>query len=128
MQRVLSRIKKLLLTTNNVTLEVRKVFKKYTCCVLFYMIVKLRQSLQWSSKLEVFEIWGYRKILQIKWIEGITNKALLDRIKEGREFWYTIKGRKDKIIGHLLRHDSTTKSVIEDDNENHIGRGRPKME
>lgn len=81
-----------------------------------------------KSKLEGSEIWGHRKILKIKWIERITNKAVLNRIKEKREFWHTIKVRRDKIIGHLLRYDSITKSVKNGDNEGQIGRGRPRME
>ncbi|KAF0764776.1 craniofacial development protein 2-like [Aphis craccivora] len=32
------------------------------------------------------------------------------------------------MIGHLLRHESISKSVIEGDIEGHIGRGRPRIE
>lgn len=31
---------------------------------------------------------------------------LLDRIKEKREIWYTVKVRRDKTVGHLLHYDS----------------------
>ncbi|KAF0765853.1 craniofacial development protein 2-like [Aphis craccivora] len=39
-----------------------------------------------------------------------------------------IRIRRAKMIGHLLRHESLSKTVIEGDVEGHIGRGRPRME
>jgi len=72
-------------------------------------------------------MWSYRKMLKIKWIERITNEAVLDRMKEKRELWCIIQIKRNKMIGHLLRHDSLTKSVIEDDVTGHIRRGRPRM-
>lgn len=48
-------------------------------------------------------------MLKIKWIKRITNEAVLTRIKKKRELWSNIKIKKDKIIRHLLRHDSLTK-------------------
>jgi len=32
------------------------------------------------------------------------------------------------MIGHLLRHESLSETVIEGDVKGHIGRGRPRME
>jgi len=70
-----------------------------------------------KRKLEAFEMWCYRKMLKIKWIERITDEAVLDRIKEKRELWHTIKVRRDKMTGHLLRHDSLTKSVVSEEED-----------
>lgn len=44
-----------------------------------------------------------------------------------RELWQIIKVRRDKMIGHLLCHDSLTKNVLEGSVEDYIGRERPKM-
>lgn len=49
---------------------------------------------------------------KFKWIDRITNEAVLDRIKEERGLWYSIKVRRDKTIRHLLRLYSLTKSII----------------
>jgi len=62
-------------------------------------------------------------MLRIKWIDRITNEAVLNRIKEKRVLGYTIKVRRAKMIEHLLSHDS-----LEGDVEGHIGRGRLRME
>lgn len=49
---------------------------------------------------------------KFKWIDRITNEAVLDRIKEERGLWYSIKVRRDKTIRNLLRLYSLTKSII----------------
>jgi len=58
----------------------------------------------------------------------VTNETVLARVKEKRQFWHRIKVRINKMIGHILRHDSLTKNVIESDVEGYIRRGRPRME
>ncbi|VVC27478.1 Hypothetical protein CINCED_3A011221 [Cinara cedri] len=73
-------------------------------------------------------MWCYRKMLRIKWIDRITNEAVLNRTKEKKILWHTIKVRRAKMIGHLLRHESLSKTILEGDFEGHIGRGRPRME
>lgn len=45
-------------------------------------------------------------MLKTKWIGRITNDAVLDKIKEKIECWHIIGSRRDKMIGHLLRHDA----------------------
>lgn len=48
-----------------------------------------------KSKLDIFEIWRYRKILKIPTIERITNEDVLERIKEKRQLWHTIRIKRD---------------------------------
>ncbi|VVC40587.1 Reverse transcriptase domain [Cinara cedri] len=52
--------------------------------------------------------------------------AIEKRKLEAFEMWCYL--RRAKIIGHLLRHESLSKTVIEGDVEGHIGKGRPRME
>jgi len=110
-------------------LEVRKRFLKiYIWSIALYGCETWTISAIEKRKLEAFEVWCYRKMLRIKWIDRITNEAVLIRIKENKILWHTVKVRRAKMIGHLLRHESLTKTVIEGDVEGHIGRGRPGME
>lgn len=62
-------------------------------------------------KLEAFEVWCYRKTRKVEWIERITNEEVFNGIKE-KPLWNGVRVRRDKIIGHLLRHGSLTKSVV----------------
>jgi hypothetical protein len=73
-------------------LEIRKKF----LTIYFWSIALYGSEISTIStarkiKLEAFEIWCYRKMSKIKWIEKITNEAVLDRIKEKRVLNYTIK-------------------------------------
>jgi len=42
-----------------------------------------------EKKLKTFKMWCYRNILRIKWIDKITNEAILNRIDEKKVLWYT---------------------------------------
>lgn len=45
-------------------------------------------------RLEVFEIWGYRKLSRVKWIDKITSEEVLERLREEQSLWRSIiKGR-----------------------------------
>jgi hypothetical protein len=94
-------------------LEVRKRFLKiYKWSIALYGCETWTISAIEKRKLEAFEMWCYRKMLRIKWIDRITNEAVLNRIKEKKILWHTVKVRRTKMIGHLLRHESLTKTVI----------------
>lgn len=84
-------------------LEVRKSFLKiYVWSIALYGGETWTISATEKRKLEAFEMWCYRKMLRIKWIDRITNEAVLNRIKEKKILWHTIKVRRAKMIGHLL--------------------------
>lgn len=42
-----------------------------------------------KDQLEAFEIWSYRRILRISWVDIITNEEVLGRIKKEKEIWNT---------------------------------------
>jgi len=111
-------------------LEVRKRFLKINVwnIALYYGCEIWTISAIEKRKLEAFEMWCYSKMLRIKWIDRITNEEVINRIKEKKVLWHTIKVRRAKMIGHLPRHESLSKTVIEGDVEGHIGRERPRME
>ncbi|KAF0750315.1 Uncharacterized protein FWK35_00037690, partial [Aphis craccivora] len=81
--------KKHLLTTNSMDLEVRKRFLKiYIWSIALYGCETWTISAIEKRKLEAFEMWCYRKMLRIKWIDRITNEAVLIRIKEKKILWH----------------------------------------
>jgi len=60
-----------------VDLEVRKRFLKiYVWSIALYGCETWTISTIEKRKLEAFEMWCYRKILKIKWIDRITNEAV----------------------------------------------------
>lgn len=52
----------------------------------------------------------------------------MNKIRETRELCHSIKEKKDKMIGHILHHNSLTKSIIKSDVEGNIERRRPRVE
>jgi len=60
----------------------------------------------------------------IPWTERVTNEEVLDRIKDKRHLWKSIQSRRDKIIGHILKHESLLRTIFERELEGHVGWGR----
>ena len=56
------------------------------------------------KRLEAFEMWCYRRMMNIKWMDKITNEEVLGRIGERRTLWKSLKKRRGQMMGHTLRH------------------------
>ena len=56
------------------------------------------------KRLEAFEMWCYRRMMNIKWMDRITNEKVLGRIEEKRTLWKSLKKRRGQMMGHTLRH------------------------
>ena len=75
-------IKTNILTTNSISLEIRKKFlKNYVSNVTLFGSKTWIVNLMEKNRLEAFEMWCLRKILKIPWTERVTNNEILDRVK-----------------------------------------------
>lgn len=88
------------------------------------------QITKWKkNRLEAFEMWCFRKMLKTPWTERVTNEEVLDKVKEKRQLWKCIESRTYiKMIGHILSQESLLKTIIEEDIERYIEKGRPRAE
>jgi hypothetical protein len=50
-----------------------------------------------------FEIWCWRRMEKISWIDRVINKEVLHRVKEDRNILGRIKRSKANWIGHILQ-------------------------
>jgi hypothetical protein len=57
-------------------------------------------------------MWCWRRNEKISWTDRVRNEEVLHRAKEERNILHTIKRRKDKWIGHMLRRKWLLKHVI----------------
>jgi len=57
------------------------------------------------------EMWIWRRIEKISWIQKMPNKEVINRIGEIRTILETIKKRK-KWLGHLLRKHFILRNAI----------------
>ena len=82
---------------------------------------------QAEQRINAFEYKCYRRVLRISWVKKRTNASILQElnIEEG---WLlkTIKRRKLIYFGHLKRHESLERTIMEGYMPGKRGRGRPK--
>jgi len=62
---------------------------------------------------KAFEMWLWRKMEKISWTEKVSNSDVLKRVEEVRCIISTIKQRKCRWLGHVLRHDMLLRDILE---------------
>ena len=55
-----------------------------------------------ARRINAFEIWCYRRLLKISWINRTTNKEVFDRVKERPILLKKIAKRKSSFFGHIV--------------------------
>ena len=79
-----------------------------------------------EKKINAFETKCYRRILRIPWIEKKKPTEILKELKVGQDWLLNnIKARKLSYFGHLKRHDSLEKHILEARLEGKRRKGRP---
>ena len=63
--------------------------------------------------LESFEMWCWRRMEKISWIDHVRNEKVLLHVNEQRNILREIRKRKANWIGHILRRNCLLKQVIE---------------
>jgi len=80
--------KKTLLASRNIILKTRKnLLNTYVWSITLYGCKTWTISTEERKRLESFEMWCYRKMLRISWMDGVTNEEVLARITEGKLIW-----------------------------------------
>lgn len=80
-----------------------------------------------KKRLRSFEMWCWRRLMKVKWTDRRTNEWVLQQIGEKEQLIKIIQERKWKWIGHILRHDSLMREVMEGQLEGRRGRGRRRL-
>jgi len=69
--------------------------------------------------LESFEMWCWRRMEKISWINHVQNEEVLQRVEEKRNIVYTIKRRKANWIPCNLRRNYLLKHITEGNGTKH---------
>ena len=69
-------------------------------------------------------MWVYRRIGRISWKAKKTNKYVLETLGMKRAILGEIKSRQIKYFGHIKRHDTLLKFLLEGKVEGQRARGR----
>ena len=79
-----------------------------------------------SKKITAFEMKCYRKILKISWTEKIRTEEVLSRICiKAPTLLQTVRKLKLRYFGHIKRHETLEKHILEARADGKRGRGRP---
>ena len=78
-----------------------------------------------EAKIEAFEMWSYPRIIRISWKDMKNNAEVLKMIGlKNTELVLRIKKKKMAYYGHVRRHHSLQKLVLEGKMDGKRGRGR----
>ena len=92
-----------LLSGHNLSQELRlRLVRCYVFSVLLYGMEAWTETT--TNKVQAFEMWVYRRILRISWLDKVTNDEVLRRIKKNTELINTTKIRKLPYFGHIMRN------------------------
>jgi len=73
--------------------------------------MELRQADK--ERLEAFEMWIWRRMLKISWVDKVSNAEVLQKVQENKSILDTVQHCKFRWIGHILRHDLLLRDIIE---------------
>ena len=118
-----------ILTSRDISLALRlKAVNMY----IYPIVLHGDKSWTWykecSDKIEAFEMWVYRKMARISYTERVKNEDVLKRLKVKKELLNKSKSHKLSYFGHIVRHESIQKTVLEGRMEGSRGRGRPRRQ
>ena len=58
-----------------------------------------------EERMNALELYFYRRMLRISWVQKVTNEEVLARMGKQRELLLTFKERKTRYFGHVMRGD-----------------------
>jgi hypothetical protein len=106
----------------------------YGVCSLFYIPDsdirnrELDSAEKGKEKTEAFELWTWRRILQVPWTEKRTNLSVLENVKPKRSLEATILLLKLHYFGHVMRAKrSLERDIMLEQAAGHRKQGKPRM-
>ena len=66
-----------------------------------------------QKKIEDFEMWIWRSMEQVSWLDKVTSEKVFRRVNEDRQILNYIWQRRRRWIGHVLRHDRLLHEIVE---------------
>jgi hypothetical protein len=79
------------------------------------------------DRLNAFEMWVWRRMEGVSWMDRKTNEQVLSDVGEDRSILSAVVKRKKNWIGHVLRGEGLLKKVIEGRMIGKRGRGRARL-
>ena len=117
---------KVVLTNRRISQELRlRLCKCFVLSTFTYGSETWTINKEMEDKINAFEMWIFRKIANIKWTDKVSNDEVCRRLNIERSLLSEIKERKLRYFGHIRRHHSIKKEILEGRVDGKRGRGRP---
>ena len=118
--------KKILCSNMSMSLRVR-LAKTLVWPVLLYGCETWVLKKEEKRKLEALEMWVWRRMAKISWMDKKTNEEVLRMVGQSRKLLEAILERKKNWMGHVLRGNGLMLEVMEGRMEGKRGRGRKRI-
>jgi len=102
------------LFTGKMNLELKeRIMKCLVWSVALYSAEMWTLTQTVRRRLEVFEMWIWRRMEKISWLDKVANEEVLKRVNEYRQILNSVWQRKHRWIGHVLRHNGLLHEITE---------------
>lgn len=82
-----------------------RIVRCYVLPVLLYGVEAWTLTQATEKRIEAFEMWIYRRILKISYVDHVTNIEVLQRMTKEKEVLNLVKQRKLEYLGHVMRNE-----------------------
>ena len=103
-----------------------RIVKCYIYSIFCYGCESWTLSKALETKIEVFEMFCFRKVGNVKWSDRVTNDSVLEKLKTKRTLLSDIQKRKLRYFGHVKRRGNILTTAVEGKLEGRRPRGRPR--
>lgn len=117
-------------SNRDLSLELRiRMLKCYIFSILLYGMEAWTLKEKDMQKIQSFEMWCYRRILSISWVDKVSNQEVLRRMGKDLEIRIIIKARKLQYFGHVMRGEKyeLLQLILQGKICGKRGKGRPRM-
>jgi len=84
------------------TIKIR-LLKTYVWSVLLYGCESWTFTAETRKNVEAAEMWFYRRILRVSYMDRVTNDTVLERVHQKRQLLKIIEKRQMQFLGHSIR-------------------------
>ena len=116
------------LTNNRLNITTRiRTLKAYIWSTLLYGAETWTLNKTLKSKIEAAEMWFYRRMLKISWVDRISNEEVLRRVNMPRTMLKVIRKRQMNFLGHVIRKEKIEHLCLTGKVEGTRARGRQRI-
>ena len=118
-----------LVTNTGILVGLRKRFiKAFVWSTFLYGCEAWNISKVMERRIAALEMWLYRRMLKIPWVDHVSNEQVMQRAGAEREIMTSIRKRQLRFLGHTMRKQQLESLCLMGKVDGKRGIGRPRIE